>query len=92
MRSTQRGNVAQKQAISRVDGAQLHGVLRDVLSVWENAQAQHHLNSIGTAFGNDIGKGLIKTKIVAEFAFFDIRYWESKTKALINIMIMAHGS
>ena len=69
----------------------MHGVLRDVLSVWENAQANNHLNSSGSVFSNDLNKTQIKNKIKNEVEFFDKDYWECKTKALLNIMIMAHG-
>ena len=63
-------------------GTQLDGVLRDILSWWENVKYQNSINldqqwinSSNSCFSNMLSKRQFKDSITKEFNFFDVTYF-----------------
>ena len=63
-------------------GVQLDGIIRDMLSWWENVKYQNSvldenwINSPGCIFSNSLSRKQFKDTIVKEFKFFDKSYFK----------------
>ena len=76
----------------------MDGVLRDVISWWENVKYQNSINldeqwinSGGSSFSNSLNKKAFKDNISKEFNFFDKEYFKNHDKAKINFFYSGHG-